>query len=161
MNCKMFSLRPSKKKKKLKGKRESTRENPQTSHFTVNHQPQCSQSAHSLTSALRPVRSEGRPQTWQHLTINLKWSHPLISLWHTNTTLADVCRVRPVIQTSHWLYGGALEWPVKRRSKRPSEHIRHNVDPFRRWMCQRHVKKMCQHLPASCILTYSEYMNCS
>lgn len=145
MNCKMFSLRPSKKTPKRKQGEyswTSRRENPQTSHFTVNHQPRCSQSAHSLTSALRPARSEGHPQTWQHLTINLKWTYPLISLWHTNTTLADACRVRPVIQTSLWLYGGGVHgWPGKLGSTRPSERIRHNFDPFRRWMCQRRVKK--------------------
>lgn len=51
----------------------------------------------TLTHQLWGQSRRDRPHTWEHLTINLTLTFPPTSVWHTNTTLADVCRVGPII----------------------------------------------------------------
>lgn len=78
------------------------------SNFSVHRQsPTSLQPADPLaldTPVLRPARNQGHPQTWKHLTIHLILKFPLMSVWHTNTTLADVCRVWPIIHRGESLW---------------------------------------------------------
>lgn len=74
----------------------------------------CSTLWHISAEAVEERRPRhGRPQTWQHLTINLTLTFPSTSVWHTNTTLADVCRAWPFIHRDEFLCTSVLlvaEW---------------------------------------------------